>query len=69
MLRPPGSGLTGVDMLKGFLFSAVEAGIKAPGRLDLGLIHSQRPAENVCLFTTNTVGSKRINLFAIGLSR
>ncbi len=42
-------------MPKGFLFNAVSAGIKAPGRLDLGLIFSERPSVAVGTFTTNLV--------------
>ena len=40
---------------KGFKFSAVEAAIKKPGRLDLGLIFSERPAVVAAVFTTNKV--------------
>ena len=41
--------------LKGFRFSAVEAAIKKPGRLDLGLIFSEVPAVVAAVFTTNQV--------------
>jgi glutamate N-acetyltransferase / amino-acid N-acetyltransferase len=41
--------------IKGFKFSAVEAAIKKPGRLDLGLIFSETPAAVAALFTTNKV--------------
>jgi glutamate N-acetyltransferase / amino-acid N-acetyltransferase len=41
--------------LKGFRFSAVEAAIKKPGRLDLALIESLRPATAAAVFTTNSV--------------
>src|SRR6185369_10458428 len=41
--------------IKGFKFSAVEAAIKKPGRLDLGLIFSETPATVAAVFTTNTV--------------
>ncbi|HEX9079646.1 MAG TPA: bifunctional ornithine acetyltransferase/N-acetylglutamate synthase, partial [Desulfuromonadaceae bacterium] len=41
--------------IKGFKFSAVEAAIKKPGRLDLGLIFSETPATVAALFTTNKV--------------
>ncbi len=41
--------------IKGFKFSAVEAAIKKPGRLDLGLIFSEVPATVAALFTTNKV--------------
>ncbi|HJV66624.1 MAG TPA: bifunctional glutamate N-acetyltransferase/amino-acid acetyltransferase ArgJ [Geomonas sp.] len=41
--------------LKGFQFSAVEAAIKKPGRLDLALIFSQDPALVAAVFTTNKV--------------
>ena len=41
--------------IKGFRFSAVEAAIKKPGRLDLGLIFSELPAQVAAVFTTNKV--------------
>jgi glutamate N-acetyltransferase / amino-acid N-acetyltransferase len=41
--------------IKGFKFSAVEAAIKKPGRLDLGLIFSETPAAVAALYTTNRV--------------
>jgi glutamate N-acetyltransferase/amino-acid N-acetyltransferase len=41
--------------MKGFRFSAVEAAIKKPGRLDLALIFSDLPAQVAALYTTNKV--------------
>jgi glutamate N-acetyltransferase / amino-acid N-acetyltransferase len=41
--------------IKGFQFSAVEAVIKKPGRLDLGMICSETPATAAAVFTTNKV--------------
>jgi len=41
--------------IKGFSFSAVEAGIRYPDRLDLGLIYSDTPCVTAGLFTTNQV--------------
>jgi glutamate N-acetyltransferase / amino-acid N-acetyltransferase len=41
--------------IKGFRFSAVEAAIKKPGRLDLALIFSDLPAQVAAVFTTNRV--------------
>jgi len=41
--------------VKGFRFSAVEAAIKKPGRLDLALIFSDHPAQVAAVFTTNQV--------------
>ncbi len=41
--------------IKGFLTSAVAAGIKYTGRLDLGLIYSEVPAVTAGVFTTNQV--------------
>ena len=41
--------------IKGFKFSAVEAAIKKPGRLDLGMIFSDVPAVAAAVFTTNKV--------------
>lgn len=40
---------------KGFKFSAVEAAIKKPGRLDLALVFSEVPATAAAVFTTNKV--------------
>ncbi len=40
---------------KGFRFSAVEAAIKGPGRLDLGLVACDRPATVAGVFTRNRV--------------
>ncbi len=41
--------------IKGFTFSAVEAAIKKPGRLDLALILSELPAATAAVYTTNRV--------------
>ena len=41
--------------MKGFRFSAVEAAIKKPGRLDLALIFSDLPAQVAAVYTTNQV--------------
>ena len=41
--------------IKGFLFSAVEAAIKKPGRKDLALIFSEVPATASAVFTTSSV--------------
>ena len=41
--------------IKGFSFSAVEAGIRYSDRLDLGLIYSDTPCVTAGLFTTNQV--------------
>lgn len=41
--------------VKGFRFSAVEAAVKKPGRLDLALIISEVPAAVAAVFTTNRV--------------
>jgi len=41
--------------IKGFRFSAVEAAIKKPGRLDLALIESLQPAATAAVFTTSSV--------------
>jgi glutamate N-acetyltransferase / amino-acid N-acetyltransferase len=40
---------------KGFKFSAVEAAVKKPGRLDLALIFSEAPARVAAVYTTNRV--------------
>jgi len=41
--------------IKGFTFSAVEAAIKKPGRLDLAVIISETPAITAAVYTTNRV--------------
>ena len=41
--------------IKGFKFAAVEAAVKKPGRLDLGVIFSEVPANVAGVFTTNKV--------------
>lgn len=41
--------------VKGFKFSAVEAAVKKPGRLDFALIFSEGPAQVAAVFTTNKV--------------
>ncbi|PHR30653.1 MAG: bifunctional ornithine acetyltransferase/N-acetylglutamate synthase [Desulfotalea sp.] len=41
--------------IKGFSFSAVEAGIRYKGRLDLGLIFSEKPCVTAGVFTTSQV--------------
>lgn len=41
--------------IKGFSFSAVEAGIRYPGRLDLGLIYCDMPCVTAGVFTTSQV--------------
>ncbi|MEW6585571.1 MAG: bifunctional ornithine acetyltransferase/N-acetylglutamate synthase, partial [Nitrospirota bacterium] len=47
---------------KGFLFSAVEAAIKKPGRKDLALIFSRVPANMAGTFTTNAVKAAPVRL-------
>jgi len=42
-------------VLQGFKFSAVEAAVKKPGRLDLALIYSELPAQVAAVFTLNAV--------------
>ncbi len=41
--------------LEGFLFAAVEAGVRYADRLDLGLIYSESPCVAAGVFTTNQV--------------
>ena len=51
-----------LDIVKGFTFSAVEAAIKKPGRLDLGLIHSSVPAKAVGFFTSNAIQAAPVKI-------
>ncbi|MBE0501006.1 MAG: bifunctional glutamate N-acetyltransferase/amino-acid acetyltransferase ArgJ [Desulfuromonadales bacterium] len=48
--------------VKGFQFAATAAGIKKPGKLDVGLIVSDRPAVSAGLFTTNKVVAAPVTL-------
>lgn len=48
--------------VKGFSAAAVEAGIRYPDRLDLGLIYSDRPAVTAGVFTTNRIKAAPIVL-------
>ena len=41
--------------VKGFLTSAVAAGVRYQGRLDIGLIYSEKPSVTAGVFTTNQV--------------
>lgn len=50
--------------VKGFRFSAVSAGIKKSGKLDLGLIVSELPAVSAGVFTTNKVVAAPVILSA-----
>lgn len=47
---------------KGFLFSTVEAAIKAPGRKDLALIYSKKEAYIAGTFTTNKIKAAPVKL-------
>ena len=49
-------------MPRGFLFSAVEAAIKKPGRKDLALIYSERECIASGMFTTNSVKAAPVRL-------
>jgi glutamate N-acetyltransferase/amino-acid N-acetyltransferase len=48
--------------IKGFSFSAVEAGIRYANRLDLGLIYSDSPCVTAGLFTTNQVKAAPVQI-------
>ena len=50
--------------LKGFQFSVVEAAIKKPGRKDLALVFSEKPAVAAAVFTTNKVKAAPVLLSA-----
>lgn len=47
---------------KGFLFSAVEAAIKKPGRKDLALIYSEKESTISGMFTTNKIKASPVRL-------
>jgi glutamate N-acetyltransferase/amino-acid N-acetyltransferase len=47
---------------KGFLFSAIEAAIKKPGRKDLSLIYSEKEAFIAGTFTTNKIKAAPVKL-------
>src|SRR5205823_8276542 len=47
---------------KGYLAAGVAAGLKASGRLDLGLLVSERPASAGGLFTTNAFAAAPVEV-------
>jgi len=47
---------------KGFLFSAIEAGIKYANRYDLALIHSKKQAQVAGVFTTNQIKAAPVKI-------
>lgn len=51
-----------ISQPKGFLFSAVEAAIKKPGRKDLALIFSEREAVISGMFTKNSIKAAPVKL-------
>lgn len=48
--------------IKGFLFSAVKAGVRYADRLDLGLIYSETPCVTAGVFTTNQVKAAPVRI-------
>jgi glutamate N-acetyltransferase/amino-acid N-acetyltransferase len=52
----------GLETVPGFLFSAVECGIKYENRLDLALIHSKAPCSAAGAFTTNVIQAAPVKL-------
>ena len=48
--------------IQGFLASAVEAGIRYPNKLDLGLIVSEQPAVAAGVFTQNRVQAAPVRI-------
>ena len=54
-------------IIKGFSFSAVEAGIRYSDRLDLGLIYSDTPCVTAGVFTTNQVKAAPVVLDKVRL--
>ncbi len=55
--------------VRGFFAAAVEAGIRYPDRLDLGLIYSDRPAVTAGVFTTNRIKAAPVRLCLERLGR
>src|SRR5512139_699290 len=51
-----------IKVPKGFLFSAVEAAVKKPGRKDLALIYSEQEAVVAGMFTTNRIKAAPVRL-------
>jgi glutamate N-acetyltransferase/amino-acid N-acetyltransferase len=47
---------------EGFLFAAIEAGVKKPGRKDMALIWSERPSAAAGMFTRNNVKAAPVRL-------
>lgn len=46
----------------GFSANAVACGLKKSGKLDLALIHSDKPALASCMFTTNKIVAAPVTL-------
>jgi glutamate N-acetyltransferase / amino-acid N-acetyltransferase len=58
-----------LPQLAGFRFATLAAGIKKPGKLDLGLIYSDVPARCAGVFTTNKVVAAPVTLTAPRIKR
>lgn len=56
------SGSVTLPQLAGFRYATLAAGIKKPGKLDLGLIYSEVPARCAGVFTTNKVVAAPVTL-------
>src|SRR4030042_410037 len=52
----------GLENIKGFAFSALECGIRYPGRLDYGLMAADHPCSAAGVFTTNQVSAAPVKL-------
>lgn len=58
-----------IPRVAGFNYATLAAGIKKPGKLDLGLIFSQVPARCAGVFTTNKVVAAPVTLTAARIRR
>jgi len=58
-----------LPQLAGFRYATLAAGIKKPGKLDLGLIYSEVPARCAGVFTTNKVVAAPVTLTAPRIRR
>jgi len=58
-----------IPRVAGFNYATLAAGIKKPGKLDLGLIYSQVPARCAGVFTTNKVVAAPVTLTAARIKR
>jgi glutamate N-acetyltransferase / amino-acid N-acetyltransferase len=68
-MTDPAQSQNAIDLPKGFTFSALSAGIKASGRLDLALVEADRGTTAAALFTRNLVVAAPVEIGKLHLSK